>query len=146
MAVALVVRGRAQRLLSAAAGAALRRKALKLLLAWKWQHAELSIVLTDDVEMRALNRRWRGLDRTTDVLSFSMDAGPPMLGDIVISVEAARRQARRGFGLARELEFLLVHGFLHLAGFDHQRIADRRRMRAQERRLITLLAFAKAHQ
>ncbi len=77
--------------------------------------------------MRSLNRRYRGKDRTTDVLSFSLREGtfpriqPNVLGDIVISVPAAARQAAEaGHPLIREIERLLVHGLLHLLGYDHE--------------------------
>jgi probable rRNA maturation factor len=96
---------------------------------------ELSLLLTDDAEIRALNRRWRRLDRATDVLSFPM-AGR-LLGDVVISAETAARRA--GPRLDRELAFLMVHGVLHLLGHDHRKAAERRRMRARERALVRLV-------
>jgi probable rRNA maturation factor len=69
--------------------------------------------------MRALNRHYRGKDRTTDVLAFPGDGGA--LGDIVISVPYASREARRrGQGRAEELDRLLLHGYLHLLGYDHE--------------------------
>ncbi len=94
--------------------------------------------------MRTLNRRYRGKDRTTDVLSFSLreGAGPAvptdLLGDIVISVPLAERRARAaGEPVMREIERLLAHGLLHLLGYDHERgAAAARRMRALERRLL----------
>jgi probable rRNA maturation factor len=94
--------------------------------------------------MRALNRRYRGKDRTTDVLSFALregpfgDVQPEMLGDIVISVPVAEKQAReRGHSLSREIEHLLVHGLLHLLGYDHERgHAEARRMRRKELLLL----------
>lgn len=97
--------------------------------------------------MRTLNRRYRGKDRTTDVLSFSFREGhapkvqPDMLGDIVISVPVAERRARTaGEPVIREIERLLVHGLLHLLGHDHERGADdARRMRTQEQRLLEVL-------
>jgi probable rRNA maturation factor len=103
----------------------------------------LSILLVGDRTMRSLNRRYRGKDRTTDVLSFSLREGQGavashrLLGDIVISVPAARRQAREaGHSLRAEVDRLLVHGLLHLLGYDHERgKAEERRMRARERRL-----------
>ena len=87
---------------------------------------EVSIVLVSDRTMRRLNSRWRGIDATTDVLSFPSgpqpDDGPDRsLGDIVISVERAAVQARdAGHSLARELRILVVHGYLHLLGHDHE--------------------------
>lgn len=121
----------------------MRRKAAALLSDWGWTKAALTVVFTDDVEVRALNRRWRKLDRTTDVLSFPMDGGPPVLGDIVISVESALRQAAGRTTLEDELVFLLVHGFLHLCGYDHDSVAKRRSMRALERRLRERLKLSR---
>ena len=94
--------------------------------------------------MRTLNRVWRNVDRTTDVLSFSQREGqfaeirPELLGDIVISVPQADRQARKaGHTLAREIERLLVHGLLHLLGYDHERgPAEAGRMRRREREFM----------
>ena len=98
--------------------------------------------------MRALNRRYRGIDRTTDVLSFSQRDGqfadfyPNLLGDIVISIPAAVRQARdQHHSLSREIERLLVHGLLHLMGYDHDRSrAEARSMRLKERQLCQRIA------
>ncbi len=80
----------------------------------------VSVLLCGDGRMRSLNRRWRGLDRPTDVLSFP--AGEPgFLGDVVVDVPYAARQAGRlGHGLDREVQVLLVHGVLHLMGHDHE--------------------------
>jgi probable rRNA maturation factor len=105
--------------------------------------AEISVLLIGDRAMRTLNRRYRGKDRTTDVLSFPLREGPfprvqhHLLGDIVISVPAAARQAREaGEALPDEIDRLLVHGFLHLLGYDHERgRVEARRMEARERRL-----------
>ena len=105
--------------------------------------AEVSVLLIGDAAMRTLNRRYRGKDRTTDVLSFPLREGKfsgvqhHLLGDIVISVPAAARQAKAaGETLLEEIDRLLVHGFLHLLGYDHERDgAEARRMEALERRL-----------
>lgn len=105
--------------------------------------AEVSVLLIGDGAMRTLNRRYRGRDRTTDVLSFPLREGKfsavqhHLLGDIVISVPAAARQARAaGDTLLEEIDRLLVHGFLHLLGYDHERGgAEARRMEARECRL-----------
>jgi probable rRNA maturation factor len=94
--------------------------------------------------MRRLNHAWRGKDKTTDVLSFSLHEGkfahirPEMLGDIVISAPAARRQAKAfGHSFTRELDRLLVHGLVHLLGYDHERgIQEARRMARKERQLL----------
>lgn len=99
---------------------------------------DIAIRLTDDAELRELNRRWRGLDRATDVLSFSYDgegrpAMPRVNGDLVISLDRLNEQARRfRVTRGRELARLVVHGALHLAGLDHGRAAQRRHMRARE--------------
>jgi phosphate starvation-inducible PhoH-like protein len=102
--------------------------------------AELSIVLVSDGEMQRLNRRWRRKDRPTDVLSFPLDAGG-LLGDVVISVDTARRQAaEQGTTLGREADRLLIHGLLHLLGYDHERSpAEARRMQRRERALARWL-------
>lgn len=91
--------------------------------------------------MRRLNHTFRGLDRTTDVLSFDLRAaripGEPRSGEVVIAAERVLVQARRyRHAPARELARLVVHGLLHLRGFDHQRTGDRRRMRAVEHAIL----------
>lgn len=101
---------------------------------------EVSVVLVGDPEIRSLNRRWRRLDRATDVLSFPCGPSPgpgKVLGDVVISVPRAEAQSRRfRVTLARELQRLLVHGILHLMGYDHKTAPERREMRALEERLL----------
>ena len=94
--------------------------------------------------MRTLNNTWRNKDRTTDVLSFPLREGrflhiqPDMLGDIVISLPVAARQAEEaGHSLMVELERLLVHGLVHLLGYDHEQSpAEARRMERKERQLL----------
>jgi probable rRNA maturation factor len=94
---------------------------------------EVSVLLTDDIDIRQLNRDYRGIDVPTDVLAFSMregedgDVNPSLLGDLVVSLETAARQASTtdGFSGARgnletETALLTVHGMLHLLGYDHQ--------------------------
>jgi rRNA maturation RNase YbeY len=115
---------------------------------------ELSIVIAGDGFVHALNREFRGKDRPTDVLSFSqleesqpaqayplVPAAGTALGDVVISLDTARRQARRlGVAPAARMRMLLVHGLLHLLGYDHERSpAEARRMFARERELATAL-------
>ena len=86
----------------------------------KRRSSSLSILLCGDTRMRSLNREWRGLDLPTDVLSFP-SGGHSFLGDIVIDVPYAVRQARRhGHPLRREVQILLAHGLLHLLGYDHE--------------------------
>ncbi len=94
---------------------------------------ELSVLFTGDAEMKRLNRRFRGKNKTTDVLSFPAGnaPGPVMLGDVVVSVPVARRQARlTGWSLEKECFFLLLHGILHLLGYDHERGAKEARAMA----------------
>jgi probable rRNA maturation factor len=95
---------------------------------------ELGIALVTDRRIRTLNRRYRGKDRPTDVLSFS--ANGDLLGDIVIARGVARRQAREaGHSMQAELRVLALHGLLHLLGYDHHAPAERQRMARVERRL-----------
>ena len=95
---------------------------------------EVSLVLTRDPAVRALNARYRGKDKPTDVLSFPGPGGEAGLGDIVVSVDTAERNARRqGRTLQRELDVLALHGFLHVLGYDHE--TDDGTMDRLERRL-----------
>ena len=95
---------------------------------------EVALVLTRDPAVRDLNARYRGKDRPTDVLSFPGPGGPAGLGDIMISVDTAERNARRlGRTLQRELDVLALHGFLHVLGYDHE--TDDGTMDRLERRL-----------
>jgi len=86
---------------------------------------EVSMLITGDERLRELNRRWRRIDRATDVLSFPagdrLPGGPVLLGEIAVSLDAARRQAREyHHEVEREVEELVLHGVLHLAGYDHE--------------------------
>ena len=114
--------------------------------------AEVDVTVTDDEEIRALNREFRQLDKSTDVLSFPLndpedvqagqfeinpDTGKIMLGDIVISYETMQRQAiEYGHGEEREFTYLLVHSLLHLIGYDHEVEEDKREMRAMEEKVV----------
>lgn len=102
----------------------------------------LAILITDDGEIQAMNRQFRGVDASTDVLSFPDDADDfiegaadePLLGDIAISLDTAARQAQEGQrSIDAELAHLLTHGILHLCGYDHE-VSDEEeaRMRARE--------------
>jgi probable rRNA maturation factor len=100
--------------------------------------AEVHVLISDDDRLRALNREYRELDRSTDVLSFPdgdrLPGGRVLLGQIVVSLDAAKRQGREaGHGELRELEELVLHGTLHLVGHDHER--DHGEMDAVELRL-----------
>lgn len=104
---------------------------------------EVSVLLTDDAGIRALNRTYRGEDRATDVLAFPQPdtfGQRGLLGDVVISVERAAEQARRaGWSLGRELELLAIHGTLHLLGYEDRTPSARARMRRRERAILAWL-------
>ena len=112
---------------------------------------ELSIAVVDLAEMTELNERYRGKDGPTDVLSFECDDlcavvepdDPLMLGDVVIAPEVAEAQAAQyGHTVEEELNLLLVHGILHLLGYDHEDDADATAMQARERSLLVAWAAA----
>ena len=133
----------------------LRKAASSALEYMGYPNAELSILVTGDRKMRVLNRQYRGMDKTTDVLSFpaledkvalrdasGVEGGPPVaLGDIVISAPRALAQAGEiGQSLGDELSFLLVHGILHLVGYDHERSpSDKRRMEKKQKEIVGFL-------
>ncbi len=102
--------------------------------------AELSVWLTGDATLRRLNRVHRGIDSATDVLSFPAVKAPGpvrQLGDLVVSLQTTRHNARElGVAFDDELRRYLAHGLLHLLGFDHERSGDRKRMAAEEERLL----------
>jgi len=105
--------------------------------------AELSIVLCDDRTIHALNRDHRKHDKPTDVLAFALREGKPLagaealLGDVVISLPTARRQAKQHkHDLWAEVTVLLAHGLLHLVGYDHRTDAEERRMNARADMLV----------
>lgn len=106
------------------------------------EDAELSVLLTDDARIHELNLEHRHKDRPTDVLAFPLDEdttapGPRLLGDVVISLDTAERQARgRRRDVLAEVRFLLAHGLLHLIGYDHGTPAEKRSMSALTRRLV----------
>ncbi len=125
--------------------AKLKRVAATILKLLKENHAELSVALIGNGEMRKLNARYRKKDYPTDVLSFpaaqDMPDGVRLLGDVIISVDKAKEQAKeRGRSLDEEMTTLLIHGVLHLLGYDHERSAkDARIMGRLEKRLFRLL-------
>lgn len=125
--------------------AAFRRVVERVLAAVGEAQSELSIELVGDGRMRRLNRQYRKKDRTTDVLAFAMrESSSPvtaLLGDVVISLPTARRQADEGGrSLSEELAWLLVHGVLHLCGYDHERSdAEARRMKRREQMILRAL-------
>lgn len=105
---------------------------------------ELSVLLCGELVMRELNRTHRNIDRPTDVLAFAMTEGrrmpsalPALLGDIVISLPTAARQAlASGKDMPAEVTFLLAHGLLHLIGFDHVTAPQERKMTAHTEKLV----------
>jgi probable rRNA maturation factor len=108
--------------------------------------AELSLALVNDREIHELNRFFRKRDKPTDVLAFAMREGKgpkvaapteaEILGDVVVSIETARRQAAsRGRSLESEVQMLIAHGLLHLLGYDHRTDAEARRMGTKTRQL-----------
>ena len=135
----------------------LRKDAVRLLSAMGLGRCELSIIIVDDTTIQGLNREFRGKDSPTDVLSFSqveeIEAAAPnpdkvpnapqtILGDVVISIDTALAQASKyGVTRAARLRTLLIHGVLHLVGYDHERSpADARLMFARERELTSAIA------
>lgn len=115
--------------------------------------AEISVTFVDDNEIQRLNKEYRNIDRSTDVLSFplgengvydtNLDTGAKMLGDIVISIPHAIDQAERyGHSLQREIGFLTVHSMLHLLGYDHVNGGiESVRMREKEETVLTQMGL-----
>lgn len=115
---------------------------------------EVSLMFTDDETIHEMNREYRGIDRPTDVLSFALEEGEEeeiyggpeenLLGDIIISVETAVRQAEEyGHSVEREMSFLALHGMLHLLGYDHMEEEERQEMRAQEKAILESLGITR---
>lgn len=141
----------AQEILSKAIQAAARYEEIET--------GEVVVSLVDDARIQELNREYRGKDTPTDVLSFAMleeEENEPeiffeseeealdvtMLGDVIISVPTARRQAEEyGHSLERELAFLAVHGFLHLVGYDHMTEEDEKEMFARQDAILDAAGF-----
>jgi probable rRNA maturation factor len=121
----------------------LRQRAERMLAALKLKKAELSVVLCDDRTIHALNRTHRKKDKPTDVLAFALGDGEVLpgaegvLGDVVISLDTAQKQAEdRGHALWDEVTLLLAHGLLHLIGYDHRTDDEERVMNARADMLI----------
>lgn len=118
--------------------------------------AEISVSIVDDEQIHALNKEYRNVDRSTDVLSFPLgvdgvydinnDTGAQMLGDIVISIEHAQKQAELyGHSFDREIAFLTVHSMLHLLGYDHEAGGlELVRMREKEEAVLTQLGLTRS--
>ncbi|MBQ9480221.1 MAG: rRNA maturation RNase YbeY [Selenomonadaceae bacterium] len=109
-------------------------------------NCEVSITVTDDQRIHDLNRQYRGIDRPTDVLSFAFNESDEpeiifddedhidTLGDIIVSIDRAKAQAiEYGHSFKREIIFLIVHGMLHLLGYDHMEESERLEMEAEQK-------------
>ncbi len=116
--------------------------------------AEVSIWITDEAELQTLNRTYRGIDASTDVLSFGVDDDttpfvhapdqPTHLGDLAISFPHVERQAAEyGHTRQRELSYLVTHGLLHLLGYDHEQPEEAQRMRGREEALLGALGITR---
>jgi len=110
------------------------------------KRAEMAVVLTDDTAMRALNKRWRGKDKPTNVLSFpaqtTLGAAAPHLGDIVIAFEITALEAEReGKPFAHHLTHLAVHGYLHLLGHDHETDREAEAMERLETKILARIGI-----
>ena len=127
----------------------LRDRAERMLEALEMPDAELSILLCDDGTIQALNRRYRTKNKPTDVLAFPMNEGPGpaphpgLLGDVVISLPTATRQAaERDRPIIQEVTFLLAHGLLHLLGYDHMTRREEREMTSRTEELLAAVETA----
>ncbi len=114
--------------------------------------AEIGLMFVDNEQIREMNSTYRDKDSATDVLSFPMyeadeaieDEEEILLGDIVISLERAAEQAEEyGHSLEREVMYLLVHGLLHLAGYDHMEDDEKKEMRQREEELLTVIGASR---
>ena len=112
---------------------------------------EISVLFTDDKFIRSLNNKYRGIDKPTDVLSFNLQEGAlkypevesdKLLGDIIISVETAQKQADNlNHSMEKELTVLLIHGLLHLTGYDHDKGNDYKIMQGKESEILKIFAL-----
>ncbi|HJV34382.1 rRNA maturation RNase YbeY [Geomonas sp.] len=126
----------------------MRKVAQRILDALGCPEAELSVTIVGDRSIRTLNRDYLGRDKSTNVISFAMQEGefgsinPDVLGDVVISADTAAREAEEaGESFLSRLYFLLLHGILHITGYDHERSgeAEALRMEAKEREIFAML-------
>lgn len=123
----------------------LLRRLIKSVLEWEGVFAhQVNLALVDLDQIQKLNCKFRGIDAPTDVLSFPLQRGSRVVGDVVICVPQAMVQAREfGHSLAREMAYLAVHGTLHLLGYDHEGPKDRAAMRAKEECFLTRFGLAR---
>jgi probable rRNA maturation factor len=125
-----------------------RKSAEKTLALEKSENCEVSILLTDDSEIHELNSLYRKVDAPTDVLAFAMregedgDANSDILGDVVISIPTAERQAKEyGHSLEAELSLLVAHGVLHLLGYDHAERDEADIMQERQKEIVYSLGY-----
>jgi len=112
-------------------------KTVKKILKDKKRDGEISITFVDNKTIRKLNKRYRGKDLPTDVLSFELNNSEFIIGDIYISEEIARIQAKdNGYSLFDEIFLLVIHGVLHLLGYDHNTMKESRKMRKEEEKYM----------
>ena len=113
---------------------------------------ELSCILVDDQKIHEINKEYRNIDRSTDVISFALEDNeqyyvsgmPRSLGDIFISIDHAKMQAEEyGHSLKREMCFLFTHGLLHLLGFDHMEAEDEKERSAMQKTILEALAIGR---
>jgi probable rRNA maturation factor len=105
--------------------------------------SELSIVLSDNEQVKALNRDYRGKNKPTNVLSFPISPPAPMLGDIVLAYETVVKEAdEKGVAFEAHMMHLLIHGFLHLQGYDHEEESDAEVMEGLEIKALRTLNVA----
>ena len=109
---------------------------------------ELSVIFVDDKRIHEINREYRQIDRSTDVISFALEDSeqyyiegmPREIGDIFISIDHAKMQAEEyGHSIERELAYMIVHGFYHLMGYDHMNDEDKKAMREKEEKVLKSL-------
>lgn len=124
----------------------IRKCAESVLKAMGEEEAELSLLFVNGPHIRRLNWKYRKMDSETDVLAFSMREGSglskdsPVLGDVVISTEAAKREAvRRRLPIQKEINLYLIHGILHLLGYDDRSASDKKKMRQKQRELLEVV-------
>ena len=127
----------------------IQRRATAMMALLQLDKSEFSLALSDDEQIRKLNKIYRGKDRPTDVLAFAMREGDfgalagELLGDVIVSLPTATRQAKeRNVDLLDEVTMLVAHGLLHLLGWDHDTAAKDRAMRSETQRLCVAAAVA----
>ena len=127
---------------------ALEKAAERTLAIEKSEDCEVSILLTDDDEIQKLNATYRDVNAPTDVLAFAMregtdgDLNSEILGDVVISIQTAERQAEEyGHSVEAELSLLVIHGILHLLGYDHAERDDAEIMQEKQKEIVYSLGY-----